>query len=203
MEQAWSIFKGLITWPKRELIIAGPTPSVQEGLIFSSRMVTIGQEMVRENYSSRSGKSQRISLWVRENLSLWKVFEILRVHIFFINSWTLHVTCWKQKSIAARTDVRGRGGGGGWVHQRLISEFVNSFGRGNLQLWEKSQGISETSGCGIHGWDSQLDNRLRFNLPARELSHIYPYTLEIQCLMQLRGHLKQVSVKNYACICGR
>ena len=83
MEQAWSIFKGLITWPKRELIIAGPTPSVQEGLIFSSRMVTIGQEMVKENYSSMPGKSQRISLWVRENLSLWKVFEILRVHIFF------------------------------------------------------------------------------------------------------------------------
>ena len=49
MEQAWSIFKGLITWPNRELIIAGPTPSVQEGLIFPSRMVTIGQERVREN----------------------------------------------------------------------------------------------------------------------------------------------------------
>ena len=91
----------------------------------------------------------------------------------------------------------GVGEGGGWVRQRLISEFVNSFGRGNLQLWGKSQGISETSGCGIHGWDSQLDNRLRFNLSARELSHMYPYTLEIQCLMQLRGHLKQVSVKNY------
>ena len=75
-----------ITWLKRDLIIAGPTPSVQEGLIFLSRMVIIGQEMVRENYSSRSGKSQRISLWVRENLSLWKksrLSEILRVHIFF------------------------------------------------------------------------------------------------------------------------
>ena len=51
-----------ITWLKRDLIIAGPTPSVQEGLIFPSRMVIIGQEMVRENYSSRSGKSRRISL---------------------------------------------------------------------------------------------------------------------------------------------
>ena len=90
MEQAWSIFKGLITWPKRELIIAGPTPSVQEGLIFPSRMVTIGQEMVRENYSSRSGKSQRISLWVRENLSLWKKSrksEIWRVHYGALWSW--------------------------------------------------------------------------------------------------------------------
>ena len=45
-----------ITWPKRELIIAGPTPSVQEGLIFSSRMVTTGQEMVRENYSSSQAR---------------------------------------------------------------------------------------------------------------------------------------------------
>ena len=194
MEQAWSIFKGLITWPKRELIIAGPTPSVQEGLIFSSRMVTIGQEMVKENYSSRPGKSQRISLWVRENLSLWKVFEILRVHIFFLSIHGHSTWLAESKNQSQR---------GGWVHQRLISEFVNSFGRGNLELWEKSQGISETSGCGIHGWDSQLDNRLRFNLPARALSHIYPYTLEIQCLIQLRGHLKQVSVKKYACICGR
>ena len=103
-----------ITWLKRDLIIAGPTPSVQEGLIFPSRMVIIAQEMVRENYSSRSGKSQRISLWVRENLSLWKksrLSEILRVHIFFINSWTLHVTCWKHKSVAARIAVMSGGGG--------------------------------------------------------------------------------------------
>ena len=177
MEQAWSIFKGLITWPKRELIIAGPTPSVQEGLIFPSRMVTIGQEMVRENYSSRSGKSQRISLWVRKNLSLWKksrLSEILRVHIYFINSWTLHVTCWKHKSIAARIAVRGGGWGegGGWVHQRLISEFVNSFGQGNLQLSGKCQGISETSGCGIHGSDSQSEDRIRFIFPARVLRYL-------------------------------
>ena len=179
MEQAWSIFKGLITWPKRELIIAGPTPSVQEGLIFPSRMVTIGQEMVRENYSSRSGKSQRISLWVRKNLSLWKKsrkIEILRVHIYFINSWTHHVTCWKHKSIVERIAVRG-GGRGGWVRQRLISEFVNQFGQGNLQLSGKCQGISETSGFGIHGSDSQSEDRIRFIFPARGLSHIYPYTL--------------------------
>ena len=168
-----------ITWPKRELIIAGPTPSVQQGLIFPSRMVTIGQKMVRENYSSRSGKSQRISLWVRENLSLWKksrVSEILRVHIYFINSWTLHVTCWMQKSVVERIVVRG-GGWGGWVHQRLISEFVNSLGQGNLQLSGKCQGISETSGCGIHGSDSQSEERIRFIFPARGLNHIYPYTL--------------------------
>ena len=107
-------------------IIARPTPSVQEGFIFPVRMVTISQEMVRENYSSRSGKSQRISLWVRENLSLWKKsrkIEILRVHIYFINSWTHHVTCWKHKSIVERIAVRG-GGRGGWVRQRLISEFI-------------------------------------------------------------------------------
>lgn len=62
MEQAWSILKGFITWPKRELINTGPTSRRQEGLIFPARMVTIGQEMVREKYSSKSGKSQRISL---------------------------------------------------------------------------------------------------------------------------------------------
>ena len=176
MEQAWSIFNGLITWPKRELIIAGPTPSVQEGLIFPSRMVTIGQEMVRENYSSRSGKSQRISLWVRENLSLWKKSrksKIWRVQICFFNSFTLHVTCWKHKSIAARTDVRG-GGRGGLSRQRLISEFGNSFGQGNLHLSGKNLGNSETSGCGIHGSDSQWEDRIRFIFPARGLS---PYTL--------------------------
>ena len=27
--------------------------------------------------------------------------------------------------------------------------------------------------------------------------------IEVQCLMQLRVHLKQVSEKNYACVCGR
>ena len=27
--------------------------------------------------------------------------------------------------------------------------------------------------------------------------------IEVQCLMQLRVHLKQVSEKNFACICGR
>ena len=179
MELAWSILKGFITWPKRELIIAGPTPSVQEGLIFPSRMVTIGQEMVRENYSSRSGKSQRISLWVRENLSLWKksrLSEILRVHIFFLSIHG-HST-WLAESInqSQRGLMWGVGGGGGWVHQRLISEFVNSFGQGNLQLSEKSRWISETSGCGIHGWDSQSEDRIRF-FPARRFSHIYPYTL--------------------------
>ena len=46
MEQAWSIFKGLITWPKRELIIAGPTPSVQEGLIFPSRTLGVGPAII-------------------------------------------------------------------------------------------------------------------------------------------------------------
>ena len=60
--------------------------------------------------------------------------------------------------------------------------------------------------CGIHGSDSQWEDRIRFIFPARGLSYIYPYTLlsiEVQCLMQLRVHLKQVSEKNYACVCGR
>ena len=35
-------------------------------------MAATGQEMVREKNSSRSGKSQGISLQVRENFSLWK-----------------------------------------------------------------------------------------------------------------------------------
>ena len=99
-----------------------------------------------------------------------------QVHIYFINSWTLHVTCWKHKSVVERIAVRG-GGGGGWVRQKLFFEFVNSFGQGNLHLWGKSQGISETSGCGIHGSDSQSEDRIRFIFPARGLSHIYPYTL--------------------------
>ena len=46
-------------------------------------MVATGQEIVREKKSSRSEKSQEISLRVRENLSLGKKSgksEILRVH---------------------------------------------------------------------------------------------------------------------------
>ena len=114
-------------WILKSLLLRDHHRACRMGFIFPARIVTISQEMVRENYSSRSGKSQRISLWVRENLSLWKKsrkIEILRVHIYFINSWTHHVTCWKHKSIVERIAVRGGGRGGGWVRQRLISEFI-------------------------------------------------------------------------------
>ena len=52
-------------------------------------MVATGQEIVREKKSSRSEKSQEISLRVRENLSLGKKSgksEILRVHNYSISS---------------------------------------------------------------------------------------------------------------------
>ena len=49
-------------------------------------MVTTGQEMVRgkKNFQDQ-GKFQEISVWVRENLNVWKKSrenEILRVHIY-------------------------------------------------------------------------------------------------------------------------
>ena len=83
----------------------------------------------------------------------------------------------KAKISRSEDWCEGWGEGGGWVRQRLISEFVNSFGQGNLELSGKSQGISEISGCGIRGSDSQREDRIRFIFPARELSDIYPYTL--------------------------
>ena len=48
-------------------------------------MVATGEEMKREKNSSRSGKSQGISLLVRKNLYLWNKSgenEILRVHAY-------------------------------------------------------------------------------------------------------------------------
>ena len=58
-------------------------------LMGTIRMVATGQGKVREKNSSRSGKSQGISLWVRENLHLWKKSgksEILRVLIYLLPS---------------------------------------------------------------------------------------------------------------------
>ena len=144
-------------------------------------MVATGQEIVREKRnSSRSGKSQGISLWVRENLHLWKKSgesEILRVLIYLLPSqWcfcmvknvscqsilfpcyvkelSIHVHCvCLAESINKRVErmaVRG-----GWRPlSGLICEIVNSVGQGNFTFVReksgKSQGISNTYGCGNH-----------------------------------------------------
>ena len=71
-------------------------------------MVATGQEIVREKNSSRSGKSQGISLWVRENLHLWKKSgksEILRVLIYLLPSqWCFCMV--KNASCQCQADVR-------------------------------------------------------------------------------------------------
>ena len=136
-------------WILKSLLLRDQHWACRMGFIFPARMVTISQEMVRENYSSRSGKSQRISLWVRENLSLWKKsrkIEILRVHIYFINSWTHHVTCWKHKSIVERIAVRGGGRGGlspsktnFWIH--LVRETCICQGK----VWEFQKPLAVAS----------------------------------------------------------
>ena len=132
--------------------------------------------------SSRSGKSQGISLWVRENLHLWKKSgksEILRVLIYLLPSqWyfcmvknascqsilfpcyvkelSVHVHCvCLAESInkwVERMAVRG-----GWRPlSGLICEIVHSVGQGNFTFVReksgKSQGISNTYGCGNHDW---------------------------------------------------
>ena len=151
-----------------------------------SLMVATGQEIVREKKnSSRSGKSQGISLWVRENLHLWKKSgksEILSRILFhlierqgdvrfprksivfpcYVKELSIHVHCvCLAESInkwVERMTVRG-----GWRPlSGLICEIVNSVGQGNftfvreklvreiLHLSGKSQGISNTYGCGNH-----------------------------------------------------
>ena len=144
-------------------------------------MVATGQEIVRgKKHSSRSGKSQGISLWVRENLHLWKKSgksEILRVLIYLLPSQRcfcmvknascqsiLFPCCVKKLSIHVhgvclaesinkwmeRMAVRV-----GWRPlSGLICEIVNSVGQGNFTFVReksgKSQGISNTYGCGNH-----------------------------------------------------
>ena len=147
------------------------------GFIFPARMVTISQEMVRENYSSRSGKSQRISLWVRESLSLWKKsrkIEILRVHIYFINSWTLHVTCWKHKSIVERIAVRGGGGGVESVKNYSLNLLIHLVRETcicevKVREFQKPLAVASMARIANEIWE----DRIRFIFPARRLSYIY------------------------------
>ena len=65
-------------------------------------MVATDQEMVQgKNFSLLSGKSQGISLRVRENLSLGKKLgkrEILRVHIYFLLYFKFFYTFYGHES---------------------------------------------------------------------------------------------------------
>ena len=69
-------------------------------------MVATGQEMVREKNSSRSGKSQGISLQVRENFSLWKKSgksEVLSQSTFC--TFYGHESCYIVHEIEEQADV--------------------------------------------------------------------------------------------------
>ena len=61
-------------------------------------MVTTGQEMVRGKKKFQGqGKFQGISVWVRENLNVWKKSrenEILRVHMYSFPSTLLFSYIW-------------------------------------------------------------------------------------------------------------
>ena len=140
-------------------------------------MVATGQEIVREKKnSSRSGKSQGISLWVRENLHLWKksgksafqghdtcwisriLFHLIerqadvrfpRKSILFpcyVKELSIHVHCVCLAESINKWVERMAVMGGWRPLSGLICEIVNSVGQGNFTF------VREKSGNFKHLW---------------------------------------------------
>ena len=137
-------------------------------------MVATGQEMVRENKnSSRSGKSQGILFWVREN---WHFEE---------KSGKIEINCKTDLTLSkAGRSILGQMGAKDCCNWRLeaatISEILHLFGQGNLPFIReksgKSHGILKTDVCGNHDFVmlNNFDLRLEFlteGIPAVILCH--------------------------------
>ena len=134
-----------------------------------------GRKCSGKKNSSRSGKSQGISLQVGKfyghiiiilfmklNSKLIVGFQKSRsfLHVIVkelhcINSCTLHVSCWKHKLINGWRGSGCEGSTEHWVHYELsglICAIVNSVDQGNFTVFRKNseEKIPETPGCSNH-----------------------------------------------------